>query len=363
MLETIREYAGERLEASGEAEELRKRHAEWLLTLARGLEQHVPVTKEWLDSLESEHDNIRAALDRLPAQGETQLALQLAEAVWRFWQSRGHQAEAEGRFESLLAFDQRPTAAYAHALNAAVAFSINKDAYELGRLQAEQALAIHRDRGDAWGIARSTFMLGCVANESGDFETAKPLFEETLGLMAALGHEHYVGLATFNLEWALDELGDRERAEMLAEENLLRARSIGSKSLEATALESVAGYAHEDEHYEEALSMKRDALRLNVELGNPHTVLDGLGRIAMTHAYAGRCSLAAQLLSASLALHEEAGLVVPLYQRRRNEKTLEVLHEQLHEASFAEAWEQGTHLTLDEAVALALEDIEFESDG
>jgi predicted ATPase len=354
MLETIREYATERLEASGEAEELRRRHTEWLLTVARGLEPYAPVAKEWLDSLEPEHDNIRVALDRLAAQGDTQLALELAEAVWRFWKMRGHQSEAQRRFESLLSLDQEPTVARGHALNAVAGMAVENGDYETGTLYAEQALALHRDHGDAWGIARATYMLGYAAIESGEFETALSLFEETVALMGALGYEQYVGMATFNLRWALDELGERERAEMLAEENLVRARSIGSTNLEASSLESLAQYADADGRYDDALSLKRDALRLNFELGDTQHVLDGLGRIADTHAHAARGRLAAQLLSASLALHEEAGMVVPLYQSRRNDEMLVLLHEQLDGAAFDEAWEQGTTLTLDEAVALAL---------
>jgi predicted ATPase/class 3 adenylate cyclase len=354
MLETIRDYAVERLKASEEAEEVRKRHAWWLLALARGLEPYAPVAKEWLDSLESEHDNIRVALDRLAAQGDTQLALELAEAVWRFWKMRGHQLEAQPRLESLLALDQEPTAARGHALNAVAGMAVDNGEYETGTLYAEQALAIHREHGDAWGVARATFMLGYAAIESGDFETALPLFEETVALMDELGYEQYVGMATFNLKWALDELGERERAEALVAENLVRARLIGSANLEASSLESLAGYAHDDGRYDEALSLKRDALRLSFELGDTQHVLDGLGRIASTHTHAGRGRLAAQLLSASLGLHEEAGLVVPLYQRRRNEEMLVLLHEQLDDDTLDEAWDQGAKLGFDEAVALAL---------
>jgi hypothetical protein len=141
---------------------------------------------------------------------------------------------------------------------------------------------------------------------------------------------------------------------MLAEQNLLRARSIQSRNLEAAALETLAGYAHDDGRYDDALSLKRDALRLNLELGDVQHVLDGLGRIANTQAAAARGGLAAELLSASLALHEDVGLTVPLYQRRRNDETLEVIHEQLDEAAFAAAWERGKQLTLDQAVTLAL---------
>jgi predicted ATPase/class 3 adenylate cyclase len=358
MLETIREYATERLERSEESEELRRRHAVWLLALARRLEPYVPVTKEWLDSLAPEHDNIRVALDRLPAQGDTQLALALGEAVWRFWKMRGHQSEAQRRLESLLAVERESTAARGHALNAAAGMAVENGEYETGRLYAESALAIHRDLRDAWGIARSTYMLGYAAIESGDFETAKPLFEETVSLMTALGHEQYVGQATFNLEWALEELGERERAETLAEENLLRARTIGSQNLEAAALDTLAGFAHEDGRYDDALSLKRSGLRLHVELGDAQHALDSLGRIANTHAHTGLGARAAQLLSASLALHEEVGMKVPLYQRRRNEEMLEVLHQQLDNDAFTEAWERGKQLTLDEAVALALGEAE-----
>jgi predicted ATPase len=354
MLETIREYASEWLAASGEGVELGRRHAQHLLDCGRALAPYLPVTKEWLDVLEGEHDNVRAALDRLPAQGDTQLALELAESVWRFWKMRGHQAEAQRRLESLLAIDRAATAARGHALNAVVGMAVDNGEYETGRLHAEEALAIHRANGDDWGIARSTYMLGYAAIESGDFVAARPLFEETVRLMAELGHEQYVGQATFNLGWTLDELGERERSEMLAHENLNRARSIGSKNLEAQSLEWLAAYAHDHRRYDEALSMKRDALRLNVELGDSQHVLDGLGRIASTHAYAGRGRPAAELLSASLALHEDAGLVVPLYQRRRNEAMLEVIQQQLDEVAFSEAWEHGARLTFDEAVELAL---------
>jgi predicted ATPase/class 3 adenylate cyclase len=356
MLETIREYAAEAFEKSGEAGVVYRRHAEWLLSRGRGLEPFVPVTREWLDQLEEEHDNIRAALDRLPARCDTQLALELAEAVWRFLAVRGHQVEAQRRFGELLGLDSRPTRALAHALNASVSFFVDNGDYETGKRHAEQALAIHREHGDAWGVARSTFMLGYAAIESGDFAAAMPIFEETLLLMTDLGHEHYVGLATFNLEWALDELGERERAKRLAEENLVRARSIGSRSLEARGLESVGGVAHDEGRYDDALSMKRDALRIHVELGATHHLFDSLSRIANTHAHAGRSALAATLLSASVALQDEAGMPVPLYLTRDREKLLGVLHEQLDDAAFAAAWAKGAALTLDEAIALALEE-------
>ena len=355
MLETIREYAGERLEGSGEAERLRRRHAEHSLELARELPPHAPAEKEWLDTLDREHDNIRAALDRLPAQGEPELALDLAESVWRFWKMRGHQPEGRRRLETLLAAVQSATPARGHALNAAAAMAVDTADYAAGRRYAEEALAIHRQHDDAWGIARSLFMLGYSAIESGDFEAAAPLFEETCQRMSALGHEHYSGMATFNLAWAYGELGQTERARELAMENLRRAQAIGSPNLEAAALDTLARYEQDDGRLESALELKRQSLRLSRELGDVQHVLDSLSRIAHSHAHAGHAELAARLLSASLALHEGAALSVPLYQKRRRDEIIEIVREQLDEAELADAWERGKELSVDDAVALALD--------
>ncbi len=360
MLETIREFAVEQLDASGEAAELRERHGKFFLALGGSLPAHVPVTAEWLHAVEREHDNIRSALDHLPAQRQTQLALQLAESVWRFWKTRGHPTEGWQRLETLLAADPTPTEARAHALNAIVGFGVEGAAQtaspEAAKASAEEALAIHRQNGDGWGVARSTYMLGYVAIETGDFERALPLFEEALRLMTDLGHEHYIGLATFNLAWAAEELGDTARAKDLTTDNLRRARRMGSPGLEAMALDSVAGIAHDEGRYDEALSLKRQSLRILTELGDvPHT-LDSLSRVANTQAHLGRGALAAELLSASLALHEEVGFPVALYQQRRRDEILSVLASQLTEAEQVAAWERGRALSLEDAIRTALED-------
>ncbi len=356
MLETIREYAAERLEASGEAETLWRRHAEWFLGVARGLAPELAVSREWLDTIEREHDNLRAALDRLEAVGDTQFALQLAESQWRFWKTRGYKSEACQRLDRLLAADLRPTAARAHALNAAAGMSVDAGDHEIGRRQAEEALTLHRELGDAWGIARSLYMLGYAAIESGDWARAKPLFEEVLQRMEDLGAEHYALSAAFNLSWAYDELGDRERAVALDEESLRRARAAGNAPMETAFLESLSGRAREDGRLDDALRMLKRALGINRDLGDLVHQLDSLSRIAAVYAAAGDAVSATRLLSASLALHDERALNVPLYQRERNKATLTRIHAQLDDVVFAEVWQQGSRLGLDEAIALALDE-------
>jgi tetratricopeptide (TPR) repeat protein len=176
-----------------------------------------------------------------------------------------------------------------------------------------------------------------------------------VALLSDLGYEHYVGLATFNLSWAYQELGQRERAGALAEENLCRARSIGSEPLEAHALVELALYAREEGQADESLELLRRAVPILRDLGDVQGLLDGLSRFASVRAQARCPELAARLLSGSLALYEHVGLEVPLYQAKRDEVTLGLIHEQLDEAALAEAWARGQALTLDEALALALD--------
>ena len=354
MLETIREYAAERLEASGERNEIRRHLALHLLALAESLPVDVSVSGEWLDRMQVEHDNLRAALDFLQRLGKTQLLLRLAAAMWRFWGVRGHHVEGMRRLDEALASDGSATAARASALVGAVVLAVDIGEYERARGHAEEALDLYRDLDHAWGIARATFMLGYVAIESGDFSRARPFFEESLSRFTELDAEHDVLLVLFNLSWACDELGDRERAQDLAEEHLRRARASGSARNLASALDLVWFYAREESQFDEALEAALESLRIRRDEGDVQHELDGLSRFAAIHAQTAKLELATQLLSSSLHLHEEHGIQVPRYQEERNEATLALIRAELDERRLALAWGDGQAMSLDEAVELAL---------
>jgi len=355
MLETIREYAAERLEASGEAEELQRRHAEHFLALAEEAYPNLKGSpKPWLDRLEAEHDNLRAALDQLEATGESQLAQQLAGALYRYWYMRGHLGEGWRRLDRLLRADERPTAARARALVGSAVMAANGEDLAIGRVRAEEALALHRTLGDAWGAAYSVFMLATIATEESDWAKAKPLFEESLGAFRELGDEHYTLLATDDLAWTYGELGDRERRRALHEDVLQRARAQSDDAVVALQLDQLAEFAVGDGRIDDALSMLGESLRLNRDLGSRGGMAENLARFAYAHAVAGTPEVAARLLAASEALREEIG-GGPAWVVEMNEKTLATIRAQLDEAAFAEAWEQGQGLTVDEAVALALD--------
>ena len=123
----------------------------------------------------------------------------------------------------------------------------------------------------------------------------------------------------------------------------------------AFALDLVSSHVRDDGRLDDALEAALEGLRIRCDEGDVQHQLDGLSRVAAIYARASRLDKAATLLSSSVHLHEELGMLVPLYQERRNEETLHILHEQLDDPAFAEAWEHGAKLTLDEAVALAIE--------
>jgi predicted ATPase len=355
MLETIRESAAEQLEHSGEVDELQRRHAKYFRAVAEEAEPHLRGSpREWLDRLEREHDNFRAALDRLGAAGESQLVLELAGALFRFWYMRGHLAEGRRRLEGGLRSDGRPTAARARALNGAAVMAIHTRDPATAKLWAEEALGLHRTLGDAWGTTYSVFLLASAAAEAGYFETARELFYDALRQFQVLGDEHYTLLATDGLAWMYGELGDLERRRELHEDNLLRARAQSNERIVALSLDQLASYARDEGRVHDATSMLKESLRILRDLGDRGGIAENLSRFAEALVVAGQPETAARLVSSAEALREEIGGGVP-WLADLNDKTLTTIGAQLDEATLADAWEQGQKLTVDEAVAFALD--------
>jgi predicted ATPase/class 3 adenylate cyclase len=359
MLETIREYAAERLAGSGEAEMLQRRHAEHFLALGEEAEPNTRAySGEWIGRLEQEHDNLRAAFDHLVASGENELVLQLAGALSDFWHYAGHVTEGRHRLESALQGQERPTAARARALTGAATMAYRSGDVPAARSIAEQALELHRGFGDLHSAALDLNVL-CVASiEDGELERAQQLAEESLALFREVGDERHAVAATRTLAFTYFSRGDLERARALHESNLRRAQALGFKELEAATLGSLAMIAFEQSRVEDALALGRQNLLACRDLGSLHGIAQSLCRSASTFAVlAGKADTAAQLLSCFEGLREQIG-VSEAWVTRMNEQTLSAIRDQLDETAFAEAWEQGRALTIDEAVELALKSLE-----
>lgn len=353
MLETIREFAAEQLEASGKSDDYRMRHAEHFLAMAEEAYPHLTGDpREWTDRLQAEHDNLRAALDRLQSSGQTRLALQLAGALWKYWYTRGHHSEGRERLKSVLAADRQPTQERGRALNGATGLESEGGDPALARVFAAEALNLHRHLGDEWGIANSYFLLANLAEDDEDWTTARDLLENSRARFEQLGDEHYVLLLNSHLAWAYEELGDHDPARRLTAETFARARAIGNRRIEVSELVSLSGFARDDERFSDAYSLLSEALAIRCDLGERFEIADIFSRMAEIRALEDRFSTAATLLAAAEALRQQTG-GDRRWMRERTERTLTAIRSQLDEATFVDTWEKGRMLSLDAAIDFA----------
>ncbi len=358
MLETLRDYAAERLAESGEAEALQRRHAEHFLAFGEAAEPHTRVySGEWVARLEQEHDNLRAALDHLEASGQSESVLQMAGAMSNFWHYGGHVGEGRRRLDAALRAQERPSAARARALNGAASMAYGSDDVALARPLAEEALALHRRLDDSWGTAADLNLLCLVAIEDGDAERAVTLAEESLSLFREAGDERNAIAAMRALAFTHHSRGDLDRARTMHESVLRHARAIGFQEIEAAALGSLANLASEQGRVEDAVALGRQNLLACRDLGSLQEIGRGLCRSARTlGVLLGEAEVAARLLSCFEALRDQIG-VSEAWVSRMNDETLAEVRAQLGERDFAEAWERGATLTADDALALALDSL------
>jgi predicted ATPase len=358
MLETIREYAYERLDRSIEGPELLRRHAEHYMALAEEAYPLLQQSPKWLDRLDEEHDNLRAALDRFQDEGETQLALRMGGMLARFWFLRGHLNEAQRRLESVLGADSSPTTDRALALNGAANIALMRGQVELIGPLAEEALALDRRFGDARGACLSTYLLGQAAANVRDWRTAQQYFEEGLQTSRELGDEEFTLGMIDMLALACHKLGEQDRALALAEENLRRARATENERIEATALGALALYLVDDGRIDDAVPLLIESCRLWQRLRSDFDELSlNLCTFARAVALAGNARAAAGILALATSLLDDIGAAAMSYLEDLNEETLAIIRSELGEAEFPEAWEEGRNLTVDDAVALALESL------
>ncbi len=355
MLETIHEYARDKLRASGLQAEVERRHAAYFLSLAQAAESHLRGNPgSWLPRVQMEHDNIRAALDRLAALGAAEAEASLAGHLWRFWYLAGHLSEGRRRLEHALEVHAQPTAARARALLGAAVMALNTDDLTIARQRATEGLALHRSMADAWGAAYCLYIIGAVGRGEGDHEMARTVQEEALSAFRALGDEHSALLVSRNLAGTLSDLGDRDGATRLYQDNLRRARLDRNGRLEASSLGALATLAFEDGRVADALWMLRESLRLHRELADRlDTALD-LARAARMLSMVGRPVEAARVVAALSAVRDELGA------RRwgvaaMTDDTLASVRRQLPAPEVAGALQVGSALRLEDALELALD--------
>ena len=355
MLETIREYAVERLEESGDEDELRRRHAEWFVALAEEAGPNLTGSpKAWLDRLEDENANVRTALDYLEASGSGESMQRLCGAIWRFWTMRDHITEGRRRLETALEADSRATIARGRTLNGATFMALETGDHGAARRHAEEAIDLHRVIDDPWGEGISLGMLGGVRVAERDFEAAQRFFEAALEKHRDFGDDHRVLQAMDNIAWVREELGDVSGARALTEEVLRRARAAGNLRMQILSLSSLGVYALREDRVAEALPLLEESYGISRDLDDSDSYFV-LYCFAWALAIVGRDADAARVYAVAETFQQETGRSgTGPFLERENEWTLARIHAQLDEGAFARAWDEGTRMTRDQAVALAL---------
>jgi predicted ATPase/DNA-binding XRE family transcriptional regulator len=272
LLETVRQYALAKLVASGEADEVRRRHAAYYLGLAEAGSPFLDIQRHptWFDQMELEHDNLRAALTwSTLAPGAAELALRLTNILTTFWYYHGYWSEERGWLESALAHPEAANYLHlqAHArenLGTVLAFLGD---YEAGQAHVTHSLKLFQELGDRPNIAWSLHWLGWVARERGDATTACARLEECVALFRELGDKSLICNSTNTLAEAIILQGDIVLAKAVLEENLALARTVGHVDTIGWTLNHLGHVAQLQGEYPRAIRLHEESLLLFRQVG------------------------------------------------------------------------------------------------
>jgi predicted ATPase/DNA-binding SARP family transcriptional activator len=358
MLETIQAFAREQMEASGEAETLRARHAHHYLSLAEQAEPELLGQRQayWLARLETELDNLRVALRRTTDRADAETAQRLAAALTSFWYTRGYLTEGRQWLSEALAVDDRAATLWrAKALYGAGALAWRQSEYGEAQRLGAGSLAILRGLDEPRWRARVLNLLGTVATQQGDYVRAEPLFEESALLQRELGNEAGLAVVLGNLGEIARARGDSPRAAVLYEECLALARTAGNQVLIGNVLANLGLAAHHAGERVRAASLFCESLRAQRGSGDRYGVAYMLGFLGSVAGAEGRPARAARLFGAGEALFDQLGTHVEPTDRARYDEGLAAARQQLDEREWQHAWEEGQAMSAEQAIGYALD--------
>jgi predicted ATPase/class 3 adenylate cyclase len=401
MLETIREYAQERLEESGDGRAVRRRHGLHFCLLAHEGESRLRSAEQltWLDRLDREHDNLRAALEWALDEGDALAAVKLAADLGPFWSKRGHVAEARRSLDLVLdASRGSVTRGRAAALRLAGRFALDQDDPDAGRRFLEESAELSRRIGDHAGLSRTLGDLSWWAElVQGDRSHARSLADESLALARDHGDREQLAEAlNARAGVALGE-GDFAEARSAWEEARLLHHEVGDRGSEARIIGNLGWLALAAADYPTAASILEDGCRLAEELGDKPQYASANSFLGFALVHLGEQARASEVIMRGLELHVELRrprlIVECLYALAGNagaqvdgqravrlagaaERLLEELHlpvlpievatldrfvlpmrAELGQDVFAATWASGRAMSLDEAVEYAVEHV------
>jgi predicted ATPase/class 3 adenylate cyclase/Tfp pilus assembly protein PilF len=400
MLETVHEFAREKLRLSAEAEEIKRVHAEYFLNLAEEADPELrgPDQLQWLERLEAEHDNMRAALTWALEHKEVELALRLGGALWWFWWMRSHNSEGRRWLEAALVMDGRGSPEVrvmalagvgylgleqgdldrakevceeglellAHEgreaseakliLLAGLGWVVwEREEYEQAKQLFEESLAPSREMRDTWWLATSLSNLAVVSHFLGNSEKATELYEQSMDLFREQGDKRRLATCLNNLAMVVCSQGELGRAAKLIEEAVALLRELGARGVVSIGLCNLGWIALLQDDLGRAADLYRESLSLSWETGvNPvvQRTLEGLACVAGAEGEAQR---AARLWGAAQTLHETKGIPRDTDFLDEADARISAVRLGMREEAWEEAWRKGRGMTLDEAVSYAME--------
>jgi predicted ATPase len=394
MLETIREYAREKLEASLEEALTKRAHAAYCLVLAEeeATEQSGAEGAQWLERFALEHDNFRASLEWLTDTGDAEWGLRLGAALFRFWETREYLAEGRDRLGKLLklAGAAAPTRARARALFAAGVLAGEQGDYASGDALIRESLDIARQLRDNQGVAVSLNALAVFARDRGDVAVAHSLFEEGLVLWRELGDPKAVARSLSNLAsvvklqgdyararslyaeclsifqglgdrtgvaWSLNSQGDVARdqgdsaaAQTLYEQGLAIFRELGDRWGIAGTLADLGSMAREQRNCPTAHSLFRESLKIFQELEHKRGIARLLECFACSAAAQLQAERSLRLAGAAAALRQNIGAPLTPAEQAKLEAILDPARQALTNTAGATAWLEGWAMPVEKAI-------------
>ena len=399
MLETVHEFAREKLEDSAEAQEIKRIHAQYFLTLAEVAfpELRGPDQLEWLERLEAEHDNMRAALTWALERKEAEVALRLGGALWWFWWMRGHNSEGRRWLEEALAIEGRVLPEVrAMALAGAgelatsqgnldrakevceeglelllhegretreaklclLAFlgwvALEREEYEQAKQLFEEGLALSRQMRDTWWLANSLSNVAVVSHSLEDYEKATELYEESMDLFRELGDRRRLATCLNNLAMVVCSQGELGRAAKLIEESVVLLRELGARGVASVGLCNLGWIALLQDDLSRAADLYRESLSVSWDTGVNPVVQRTLEGFACLAGAKGEADRAARLWRAAQDLHVTKGIPRDIDFLAEADARISAVRSDMGEEEWDEAWRKGRAMTLDEVVSYAL---------
>jgi predicted ATPase/class 3 adenylate cyclase len=359
MLETIREYARERLDASGEGGDLARCHARYYLELAQDAEPHLtgPEADRWLETLRLETANLRGGLRLAMDRGDPpslEVGLRMAAGLWRFWQQTGALREARQWLEDLLASGTDPSIRPARARALVAAGSIAYWQTDLGRARDlyQQAVELYRTLGDRRGMADALGNLASVPMMTGDLPLARRLAAQARDLWQELGDEWQAALATLTLALSLLLDGAYEVALAHFEEFLPVVRARADRFWLISGLTAMAQAQHLLGRFGQARQNFGEALQLALEANDLASVTVALGPLSNLEGAAGDHDRAVRLWAACEAIKQRIGGGAPPEVMRVSDPCAAATLA-IGEDAVRRAWAEGWAMSPEEAVRFA----------